>query len=567
MEQGQPVRKKRVWLRVLFAALGTAAAAGVILLAVLSARRALLPTVFEDVALELTATPYLAQVSGDPALSTPASTPLPTPTPSPTPDPTPSPTPTRHPLNGDALIAGDEEPIVLDIQIRLMELDYLDFEQPDDEYSDGTADAIRAFQVRNGLHANGICDKETYEALFDEHAKTYAMVIGSTGDDVDIAKERLVELGYLEGAPIGAYDEATEQAVRRFRQKNGLKEDVIIDNDAFEVLLGEETVSNFYGIGEKSDEIQMYQQMLYELGYLTYLPDGVFGKQTQNAVRRFQEESGLVVDGCLGLSTVAQLKSGENDPFSFNVGMEGADVQRIQERLAHYGYLKSGQVTGYYGDKTKAAVKLFQSRNKLSKDGTVGYQTMQVLLSSDAKKAPADPTPKPTSHSSKPTATPKPGTTPKPTAKPTASRDDDGDTGSSGSTINYGKGKEAFIEIAKSKLGSKYVRGAKGPNKFDCSGFVYWCLNQAGVKQSYMTSISWRSCSKYKRIKSMSDIKRGDVLVFKGKSMSKGHVGIYLGGGQMIDASSSKGKVRITDSIQSSTYWKEHFLMAYRIWD
>ena len=448
-----------------------------------------------------------------------------------------------------------------------MELDYLDFEQPDDEYSDGTADAIRAFQVRNGLHANGICDKETYEALFDEHAKTYAMVIGSTGDDVDIAKERLVELGYLEGAPIGAYDEATEQAVRRFRQKNGLKEDVIIDNDAFEVLLGEETVSNFYGIGEKSDEIQTYQQMLYELGYLTYLPDGVFGKQTQNAVRRFQEESGLVVDGCLGLSTVAQLKSGENEPFSFNVGMEGADVQRIQERLAHYGYLKSGQVTGYYGDKTKAAVKLFQSRNKLSKDGTVGYQTMQVLLSSDAKKAPADPTPKPTSHNSKPTATPKPGTTPKPTAKPTASHDDDGDTGSSGSTINYGKGKEAFIEIAKSKLGSKYVRGAKGPNKFDCSGFVYWCLNQAGVKQSYMTSISWRSCSKYKRIKSMSDIKRGDVLVFKGKSMSKGHVGIYLGGGQMIDASSSKGKVRITDSIQSSTYWKEHFLMAYRIWD
>ncbi len=35
----------------------------------------------------------------------------------------------------------------------------------------------------------------------------------------------------------------------------------------------------------------------------------------------------------------------------------------------------------------------------------------------------------------------------------------------------------------------------------------------------------------------------------------------------MIDASSSKGKVRITDSILSSSYWKEHFLMAYRIWD
>ena len=82
-----------------------------------------------------------------------------------------------------------------------------------------------------------------------------------------------------------------------------------------------------------------------------------------------------------------------------------------------------------------------------------------------------------------------------------------------------------------------------------------------------MTSIAWRSCSKYKRIKSMRELKRGDVLVFKGKSMRTGHVGIYLGSGRMIDASSSKGKVRITDNVLSSSYWQEHFLMAYRIWD
>ena len=190
---------------------------------------------------------------------------------------------------------------------------------------------------------------------------------------------------------------------------------------------------------------------------------------------------------------------------------------------------------------------------------------MELLLGEDAKKAPATPkpaTPKPTK---KPTATPKPGTTPKPTQKPTETPND-GDSGESGSTIDYGDGVEAFIDIAESRLGCKYVRGAKGPDKFDCSGFVYWCLNQAGVKQSYMTSIAWRSCSKYMRIKSMSNLKRGDVLVFKGKSMSSGHVGIYLGGGKMIDASSSKGKVRITDGVLTGTYWKEHFLMAYRIW-
>ena len=561
MEQPNAPTEKRGGKRLAYILIGIAGVCILVLAILLPKQKAPAPVV-DSVVLELTPTPIPEDVTDDPNLKTPGVTPIPTPTPSPTPDPTPTPTPTRHPLNGDNLLVGDAEPIVLDIQIRLMELDYLDFEQPDDEYSDGTADAIRAFQVRNGLHANGICDKETYESLFDENALTYAMVRGSTGDDVEIAKERLIELGYLDGTQYGEYDEATEQAVRHFREKNNLPDDVIIDNDAFEVLLGEDTVAFSYGVGDKSDEIEEYQKLLYALGYLTYTPDGIFGKQTQNAVRRFQEENGLVVDGCLGKSTIKLLMSGKCDPFAFTVGMEGADVQRIQERLAHYGYLKSSQVTGYYGDKTKDAVKTFQSRNKLNSDGVVGYETIDRLLSNDAKKAENAATPKPSSGSK----TPRPSSGTK-TPKPTSSSDDSGDSGTSGHTITYGKGVETFIQIAESKLGCKYVRGAKGPNRFDCSGFVYWCLNQAGVKQSYMTSIAWRSCTKYMRINKMSSIKRGDVLVFKGKSMKTGHVGIYLGGGRMIDASSSKGKVRITDSILSSNYWKEHFLMAYRIWD
>ena len=133
--------------------------------------------------------------------------------------------------------------------------------------------------------------------------------------------------------------------------------------------------------------------------------------------------------------------------------------------------------------------------------------------------------------------------------------------------MNYGEGVEAFIAYAESKLGVKYVSGGKGPDKFDCSGFVYWCLNQAGVKQSYMTSKGWQTCKKYKRLLSMSELKRGDVLVFSGTGSGKGHVGIYLGGGKMIDASSSAGMVRITNSVLTGSYWKEHFLMAYRIWE
>ena len=127
------------------------------------------------------------------------------------------------------------------------------------------------------------------------------------------------------------------------------------------------------------------------------------------------------------------------------------------------------------------------------------------------------------------------------------------------------KGVEKMIAIAESKIGCPYSGGAKGPNRFDCSGFVYYCMKQAGFSGGYMTSRTWRTTSRYKRITSMSQIQRGDILVFKGNSMATGHVGIYLGGGRMIDASSGAGQVRITSSVLSGTYWKQHFLMAYRI--
>jgi cell wall-associated NlpC family hydrolase len=126
---------------------------------------------------------------------------------------------------------------------------------------------------------------------------------------------------------------------------------------------------------------------------------------------------------------------------------------------------------------------------------------------------------------------------------------------------------EKLIAIAESKVGCSYSGGAKGPDRFDCSGFVYYCMKQAGFSGGYMTSRTWRSCSRYPRINSMSQIQRGDILVFKGNSMATGHVGIYLGGGKMIDASSGAGQVRITNSVLSGSYWKQHFLMAYRIYD
>jgi len=113
-----------------------------------------------------------------------------------------------------------------------------------------------------------------------------------------------------------------------------------------------------------------------------------------------------------------------------------------------------------------------------------------------------------------------------------------------------------LISVASSKVGSPYVWGAKGPNAFDCSGFIYWCLNNSGVSQSYMTSSGWRNPGRYTRVSNFSDLQAGDIIVVSG------HVGLVAGGGQIIDASSSNGRV-----VQRSLggWWQRNFIVGWRI--
>jgi len=205
---------------------------------------------------------------------------------------------------------------------------------------------------------------------------------------------------------------------------------------------------------------------------------------------------------------------------SLKLGDSGDQVTSIQKRLRTLGYLKSS-ATGYFGSDTEAAVKAFQKKNKLTQDGKVGAATLNKLNSSNAVKA-------------------------------------DGTTSSSKNKSGIDK----LIAAAESKLGKPYVLGAKGPNSFDCSGLAYWCINQAGIKQGYMTSRTWRTCTKYPRIKSIDSVRRGDIIIYK-MSESKGHVGIAISSSMMIDASSSNGKV-VKRSFKTN-YWRKTFYCAYRI--
>ncbi|MFD4907168.1 C40 family peptidase [Kitasatospora purpeofusca] len=97
----------------------------------------------------------------------------------------------------------------------------------------------------------------------------------------------------------------------------------------------------------------------------------------------------------------------------------------------------------------------------------------------------------------------------------------------------------AAIAAAESKLGAPYVYGATGPNSFDCSGLTGWAYAQAGVS---LPRTSQAQAGAGTRIGSdISQAQPGDLVIFYG---DRHHVGIYVGGGQVIHAPKPGASVR-----------------------
>ncbi|MFJ7732538.1 C40 family peptidase [Lysinibacillus sp. NPDC097231] len=110
-----------------------------------------------------------------------------------------------------------------------------------------------------------------------------------------------------------------------------------------------------------------------------------------------------------------------------------------------------------------------------------------------------------------------------------------------------------LVQIAKQQLGVKYTfGGAKPSTGFDCSGYITYVFNNAGISTARKSAAGF-----YNTAKKVSTPKVGD-LVFFANTYKAGisHVGIYIGNNQMINASGSKVNIANVNS----AYWKGHFV-------
>ncbi len=115
-------------------------------------------------------------------------------------------------------------------------------------------------------------------------------------------------------------------------------------------------------------------------------------------------------------------------------------------------------------------------------------------------------------------------------------------------TPNATPNAQKIVSLAFSKLGSAYVYGAEGPNSFDCSGFVYWVVNNSGIPGLSVprtSSALYTQFQAYNIGTSIADAHPGDIILFSNNGTIV-HSAIYYNDSKMIHASTSTTGVILT---------------------
>ena len=284
---------------------------------------------------------------------------------------------------------------VKDLQTKLKKLGYYDA-YVDGDYGDTTVAAVKAFQKKYNLTADGIAGKETLKKLdsvyenADSDKDDDSLRMGDSGSAVKDLQTKLKKLGYYDGTVDSTFGSGTYAAVRAFQKKYNLTADGVAGSETLKKLdsayknANSDKDDDSLRKGATGSAVKDLQTKLKKLGFYNAYVDGSYGDTTVAAVKAFQKKYNLTADGVAGSETLKKLDSAyknadsDKDDDSLRKGATGSAVKDLQTKLKKLGFYNA-YVDGSYGDTTVAAVKAFQKKYNLTADGVAGSETLKKL--------------------------------------------------------------------------------------------------------------------------------------------------------------------------------------------
>ncbi|MBQ8088399.1 MAG: peptidoglycan-binding protein [Clostridia bacterium] len=292
------------------------------------------------------------------------------------------------------LSRGNRGNAVRAIQQPLFDHGYYDY------YVDGifgyrTDNAVRMLQSDLGLPVNGIADADLQRRILSGNFPNYdpyaEVAFGDRGDRVLRMQLRLRELGYMADGADGIFGNRTLAAVQLFQQENNIPVSRAATRDTLIRLYSSAApqCSSYIPLyrGDTGYRVRALNKRLKELFYYSGKVTDTYTSETAAAVRRFQAQVGLPINGEASVILQQRLFAPGAPECSGYIalyrGDENTRVARLQRRLKELGYY-DGPIDGYFGKSTQKAVKLFQEKVGMKPNGVATIAMQELLFSPNA---------------------------------------------------------------------------------------------------------------------------------------------------------------------------------------
>ena len=238
----------------------------------------------------------------------------------------------------DSLRMGDSGSAVKDLQTKLKKLGYYSG-TVDSTFGSGTYAAVKAFQKKYNLTADGVAGSETLKKLdnayknADSDKDDDSLRKGATGSAVKDLQTKLKKLGFYNASIDGDYGDTTVAAVKAFQKKYNLTADGVAGSETLKKLdsayknadSNTSTDDDSLRKGATGTAVKTLQTNLKKLGFYTAYVDGSFGATTESAVKAFQKKYGLTADGVAGSATLKKIESAVASASSGKITTERLD--------------------------------------------------------------------------------------------------------------------------------------------------------------------------------------------------------------------------------------------------